>query len=292
MTDVAHGGSREIDLVVIPYDSGHRGKRMGAGPERLIQAGIERSLRKAGSKVKTTPIELPSGFFPAEPQAAFALNRLLARAVGNASSAGDFPLILSGNCNSVLGTLSGLRVSDIGIMWFDAHGDFNTPETTSSGFFDGMSLAAATGRCWKEAVSSIPGFQAVEDRRVVQLGARDFDLRENLLLAASKVEVVPAARVRQGMGAVFAARQSHTRDVYLHLDMDVLDSGEGKANGYSIPGGLTAAEIAHAISEIGAAFHIRAAAITAYDPAFDPDGDVGRIAMELAAAIVAAASRD
>ena len=149
----------EVEVMVVPYDSGHRGKRMGAGPERLIEAGLESALREAGFDVATTSIELPDDFFPAEPQAAFALHRLLARAVGDASSRGAFPLILAGNCNTAIGTLAGIRNRDIGIIWFDAHGDFNTPETTSSGFFDGMALATATGHCWREMVASVPGFQ-------------------------------------------------------------------------------------------------------------------------------------
>ena len=279
----------EVAVILVPYDSGQRGKRMGAGPERLIEAGLEPALREAGFDVATTSIDLPDDFFPAEPQAAFALHRLLAQAVGDASSRGAFPLILSGNCNTAIGTLAGIRERDIGIMWFDAHGDFNTPETTSSGFFDGMALATAMGHCWREMVASIPGFQPVEGTRVVHLGARDFDIAENRLLFASKVEVVPAARVREGMTSIFAARQSHTRDVYLHLDLDVLDSGEGKVNAYSISGGLTGAEIGQAVGEIGSAFRIRAAAITAYDPAFDSSGGVSRIAVGLARSIVAAA---
>ena len=280
---------REVELMLVPYDSGHRGKRAGAGPQRLVDAGIEGVLQETGASVRATSIDLPNDFFPAEPQAAFAIHRLLSQSVGDASARNAFPLILSGNCNTSLGIISGLRVPDLGIVWFDAHGDFNTPETSPSGFFDGMALAAATGRCWREATARIPGFHPIDDKRVVHLGARDFDIGENALLAASKTEVVPAKRVRQGLHAIFDARKSHTRDVYLHLDMDVLDISEGKANGYSIPGGLTAAEVKQAIHEIGNAFRIRAAAITSYDPQFDPSGDVGRIAVDFAVSIHEAA---
>ena len=66
---------------------------------------------------------------------AFELNRRLAERVRKASSQKDFPLVLSGNCNSALGTLAGLNQPDLGMIWFDAHGDFNTPETTESTFF-------------------------------------------------------------------------------------------------------------------------------------------------------------
>ncbi|HEX2722544.1 MAG TPA: arginase family protein [Gemmatimonadaceae bacterium] len=279
-----------VDVIVVPYDSGHRGRRMGAGPGRLLDAGLLEVLRKTCDVVEANWVGLPDDFFPAEPQAAFELQRRVAGAVRRASERGAFPLVLSGNCNTAIGTIAGVGESTLGVMWFDAHGDFNTPDTTRSGFFDGMALAAATGRCWKEALSTIPSFHPVDDARIVHLGARDFDIEESRLLSSTRIEVMPAARVREGIAGTMALRRAHTRDIYLHLDMDVLDSGEGKANGYAKPGGLAAREIAHAIVEIGAAFRVRAAAITAYEPIYDPGGEVATIAVGLASAIIGAAS--
>jgi arginase len=65
--------------------------------------------------------------------------------------------VLSGNRNSALGALAGLREQNCGMIWFDAHGDFNTPEITESGFFDGMGMAIAAGHCWKKLAATIPG---------------------------------------------------------------------------------------------------------------------------------------
>ena len=70
-----------------------------------------------------------------------------------------FPVVLAGNCNSYVGTLAGLETDRAGVSWFDAHGDFNTPETTTTGFLDGMGLAMASGRCWKAMPETIAWFQ-------------------------------------------------------------------------------------------------------------------------------------
>jgi arginase len=151
-----------VDLLSIPYDSGMRGARMGAGPDALLAAGLASRLTASGHEVSDTAIELPeSGFFP-EAQAAFALDRSLARTVSACIARGAFPMVLSGNCISCIGTVGGIGDPALGAIWFDAHGDFNTPETTRSGFLDGMSLGTLTGRCWR----ALAGNHSVHCRNV------------------------------------------------------------------------------------------------------------------------------
>jgi hypothetical protein len=84
-------------------------------------------------------------------------------------------LILSGNCNAGLGAIAGIDAAKAAIVWLDAHPDFHTPETSASGFLDGMGLAIATGACWGTLAGSIPGFLPVEERNTVLVGARDID---------------------------------------------------------------------------------------------------------------------
>jgi len=84
----------------------------------------------------------------AEVATAFELHGLVSNQVRRALGEGEFPLVLSGNCNiAAVGTLSGGGSYDLGVVWFDAHGEFNTPETTTTGFIDGMGLAIAVGHC-------------------------------------------------------------------------------------------------------------------------------------------------
>ncbi|HMG97250.1 MAG TPA: arginase family protein, partial [Gemmatimonadaceae bacterium] len=139
----------DIQLLAVPYDSGNRGMRMGAGPERLLDAGLERVLRGNGHTVHTRIAELTADW-QAEIQTSFELMRMLSAAVREARESGRFPIVLAGNCNTAVGTLAGLGAQSTGVAWFDAHGDFNTPETTRSGFLDGTAVAMITGRCWTQ----------------------------------------------------------------------------------------------------------------------------------------------
>ncbi len=135
----------DIDLLVVPYDSAHRGERMGAGPEALVAAGLPARLERLGHSVRTIVIEPPHDSWQAEIRTAFELASVLALAVRTARAEHRLPLILSGNCFVSLGVCAGLG-TESNVLWADAHADFNTPETTIGGFLDGMALATLTGR--------------------------------------------------------------------------------------------------------------------------------------------------
>ena len=119
----------DIQLLLVPYDSGQRGWRCGAGPEHLVRAGLPAHLQRQGHIVTAIHIiEDDPAYPPAEIRTAFELARRLATTVRSARTAGHFPLVLSGNCNTAVGTLSGLTPAGRATFWFDAHGDCNTPE--------------------------------------------------------------------------------------------------------------------------------------------------------------------
>jgi len=160
----------QVCLIRVPYDSGNRGVRMGAGPEKLA-AAAER-LRSGGFEVTQASVEAPPGF-RTEIGTTFALHRAVAVEVRAALAGAAFPIILSGNCGSAIGALGGAGAGT-GLVWFDGHGDFNTPETTESGFLDGMALAIATGRCFRPLAASVSGFAPVPER---PRSAARFDLR-------------------------------------------------------------------------------------------------------------------
>jgi arginase len=233
---------------------------------------------------------LPTASFSAEVQTAFALDRLIAERVADSVVDGALPIVLSGNCISSVGTLGGLALGRIGVIWFDAHGDFNTPETTTGGFLDGMALAVATGRCWTSLAATVQGFRPVPDEYVVLIGARDLDPAEEALLETSDIAQLPPVVLRKLWAPVLDDLASRVTDVYLHVDLDVLDPAEGRANSYAAPGGLRIDEVVRMIAEIGRSLAIRAAALTAFDPACDGDGRVRAAAIRIARAIADAAS--
>jgi arginase len=277
----------QAQLLAVPYDSAQRGRRMGAGPEQLLARGLEQSLRAKGHDVLSRLVELPEGWH-AEIETAFSLMRPLAEAVRQARAAGRFPLILAGNCNTAVGTVAGLD-GRIGVLWFDAHGDFNTPDTTVGGFLDGMALAIVTGRCWRELARAVPGFSPVPEQRVHLLGVRDLDPLERDALNASAVTVTTPAEVRQGITAATRDLAGEVDGVYLHLDLDVLDPSVGRVNQYAAPDGLSLAQLERVVGAVGEALPIAAATLSAYDPSYDGDGQVCAAALRLAGTILQAA---
>ena len=245
---------------------------MGAGPEALLKSGLSDRISAQGHEVSQTTIELPSDTFLPEVKAAFELDRQLSKAVSAAIARDAFPVVLSGNCISSLATVSGLGVSEPGVVWFDAHGDFNTPETTKSGFLDGMALAILTGRCWQVLANTISGFVPVKDERVILIGARHFDDDESAFLSTTTVMRVSSDEVRKGFRDTLSDFGQRVRHVYLHVDLDVLDTSEGNANSFAVAGGLSLRELLDAIHAIADVTRIRAMALTAYDPACDENG--------------------
>ena len=281
----------DIQLLAVPYDSGNRGARMGAGPERLLDIGLERVLREQGHRVGSKVLDLPYGAWHAEIQTSFELMRMLASAVREARESDRLPIVLAGNCNTAVGTLAGLGTDSTGVAWFDAHGDFNTPETTRSGFLDGTAVAIITGRCWTQLADTVPGFKPISDERVCLIGTRDVDSLEGSLLEESSVEVIEPKHLRSALTRALKSIREHVKMMYVHLDLDVLDSAVAPANQYARAGGLTLEDVEHALSQIGREFRIAGITLSAYDPAIDTNGVAAAAAIRLVAAAAGVAER-
>jgi len=275
----------KIQFLLVPYDSGRREWRMGRGPSFLLRHGVGSSIRALGHEVDAEYVE-PSGVESPNPPASteiatsFSLYREVAVRARAARTSGAFPVVLGGNCGVTLGATAA-DGGDVGVLWLDAHGDFNTPETTTTGFLDGMGLAALTGRCWRRMTAGIPGFCVIPDANVVLAGARDLDAPEEELLSESEVTVVRGPSIRSAgvaaalLPALDALRERVSR-LHFHLDADVLDAKEARANHYAAEGGLTIAELGELARLTAQRFEIASAAVTSYDPAIDTAAVVPR----------------
>jgi arginase len=281
------GGSMEdhpdIHIIAVPYDSGHLGLRTGAGPKHLLNNGLGEALRSEERRPSVTIVRHERELM-AEVATAFELHGLVSGRVRRALADGEIPLVLSGNCNTAVGTLSGVDPEGMGVVWFDAHGEFNTPETTTTGFIDGMGLAIAVGHCWKAMARGVPGFSAVPEENVVMAGVREVDPAEQERLSASDIAVVGADSMeRQGLGALATgldALKARVDRVYVHLDLDVLDAEKvGKANELAVEGGPNEEEFQAMLGMVRERFEVSAFGIASYDPTFDVDGRVLRAAV-------------
>ncbi len=253
-------------LIAVPYDSGRRNERMGAGPLALLDTGIAQELNATVDVVELTP-----GSWPGEMQSAIQLSRHVAAQVRAARARGAFPIVLSGNCwPAAVGCVAGLRADSI--YWFDAHADFNTPETTPSGYTDGTTLAAICGHCWRSVLGSVEGFAPLPESSVLLLGARDLDPAETAALQRGALTHIPVAGMLSALQTALPRRTDTA--TYVHLDLDVLDPIEGRANLYAAPGGLTVAQLESALAVIMKTSPVQAIGFTAFDPSADPAGRI------------------
>jgi arginase len=274
-----------ITLVALPYDSGRFDERMGRGPLHLLKSGLAEHLRARQRNVDVITIQLPDGFY-SDTQALVALQQRAVEALRESLARHRLPLILSGNCGpAALSATAALDLRTTGVIWFDAHADFNTPETSASGFLDGMSLAILTGRCWPALAARFNGFEPMPEANVILVSARDLDPPEAAALRQSAITHIPTGKMEL-FGDAVAALSARVENFYVHLDVDVLDEAEGRANSYASGGGLSANDLYAALELLERSGRIKVAAITSYDPASDHDGRI-RAIVDKAAAILA-----
>jgi len=167
----------------------------------------------------------------------------LAAAVAGETGRGGRPVVVSGDCTTALGTMSGLQQAGIeaGIVWFDAHGDVQTLETTTSGYLGGLPLRLLAGYR-PELIAARLGLRAVPERHITLAGARDLDPPEVTYLAGaqirrSEVQELDAAGLPGGL-------------LYVHLDLDVIDPAQLPGLRLPVPGGPSPAQVTGALNAL------------------------------------------
>jgi arginase len=276
----------EVRLIASPYHDGLENVDRGRGPSRLLEcaqaSGVLDALGRPVSVEMVGPVD------PATPEAArvFALSGRLAERVRSAVADGAFPIVLGGDCNSCLGTVAGCGTNGLGVVWFDAHADFDDPEHTRSGSLDGMGLAMLTGRGWQAMRETVPGLAAIDEDHVVLVAVRDLEPAQRDRLRGSRIRSLEGNRFSDAdLCVVLDDLHDRAGRVYLHIDLDSLDPSEGTANQYSAPGGLSCAQLTAAVADVFDRFEVVAAAITAYNPDSDTDGRMATTATRLLAAV-------
>ena len=209
----------------------------------------------------------PEGIADRAPATMARLYRPIAGFVEETLRAGARPVSLAGDCCAAIPVLAGLRAAGVEpvLVWIDAHGDFNTPETSPSQFLGGMPLAMMVGRGPQWLCEAV-GLTPLPEQRVWLIDGRDLDPLEREALDASRVN---RARVAD------LATLEFTGPVHVHIDLDVLDAAEAPGFNYPVPGGPGAAETADACARLAARADIRAISISGWADALDPSGATG-----------------
>jgi len=260
---------------------------MGCGPHALLRAGLVGRLEGEGIACEIIEIE-PERELRAEIATTFDLHRAVRKAVEAAKREGRLPISLTGNCNTgVIGSLAAGAANDIGLFWFDAHSDAETPESSTSGFLDGMSFAMVLGQCWRPMLEST-GALRLDGAKAALVGAREVSraagelLRENGVALVSPEQARTLSASEALAGAIRQLKAAGVRQVHVHVDLDVLDPDlVGPANSYALPGGVTEAQLQDLLSLILREFSLSSASIASYDPSLDPTGAVAAAGLNL-----------
>jgi arginase len=267
-------------LILVPSHAGDEGHPAAAGPEALFAAGAADRL----GAVDVTTVRR-AGPFRDTASSAAEVNRQLATAARAAGDAGRFPVVLAGSCNACLGVLASFEHGRCGAVWLDAHADFNTPASSQSGFFAGMSLAIATGHCYRDYWATIGDAEPLREDGIVLLGVREVSPdaeRERLQQSAIQVVAWEDGHPSRDPVAALDELAERVGDVYLHVDFDAFapEVAPGVAD-EPVPGGLSLSDAERILTAVNERFRIQAATLATFTPERDRDGRTLQLALRL-----------
>ena len=294
-----------VHILEMPLDFGASRHGSDMGPSAIRLAGIKEKLEAIGHKTfvhtdifKATAQEYEK---PGNPNAKYlkpivrACNKL-ASSVEIITSDGDFPLVLGGDHSVVLGSLAGLAATakktgqKIGVLYVDAHGDFNTDETTPSGNIHGECLAASAGLGLPELTNLYFEGQKVDPKNICFVGSRDLDPGEKKLMKEAGVTVFTMSDIdRQGFDTVVQKVLEFFKKVdiiHVSFDMDCLDPMFAPGTGIPLPGGLTNREALLLMEEIATTGKVKSAEIVEVNPILDVRNQTAILAVNLAARLL------
>lgn len=203
------------------------------------------------------------------------LYRPLAAKVAAALRAGQRPVSMAGDCCTTLGVLAGLQQENVSptLIWLDAHGDFNTWETSPSGFLGGMPLAMLVGRGEQTMPDGLE-LTPLPEAQVILTDARDLDPEEAVAVQQSGVTHLPDV-------AQLLTHPLPEGSLYVHFDVDVINPDEAPAMNYRAPGGPSSALLHEVFARLAATGRVTAVSVSAWNPALDEDGRSQTVVMAL-----------
>ncbi|MBB3109343.1 arginase [Paenibacillus phyllosphaerae] len=289
-----------VSILPVPFDWGAGRRGAAAGPEAVLHAGVIRRLQQLGYRVQLRSEDcLPNT--SADRRTAMQLkhwgrvltiNEAIAQEVRSIAAEGLFPLTIGGDHSIALGTIAGAAASRkrLGVIWIDAHGDLNTPETTPSGNIHGMSLAAAIG-LGDSRFTGIGGYSPkLAPERIVLVGARELDDGEKKRIRELNITCFTMHEIdRYGMGHVMeeAIRiaSADADGVHVSFDIDSVDPGEAPGTGTPVRGGLNYREAHLAMEMLHEAGVVTSADVVEVNPLLDNGQRTARLAVELIASL-------
>ncbi|MEY8599060.1 MULTISPECIES: arginase [Mammaliicoccus] len=290
--------SKRIEIISAPTAFGQRKLGVNFGPDALRYAGLIERIEDIGHEVidkgnvQSPVLDMKKykseqkGLRNLEEVIAFSNN--LYESVNETVEKGHFPLILGGDHSLSIGSIAGIskHYENLGVIWYDAHGDLNTLESSPSGNIHGMPLRALIGE-GDEALTNIGGYKnKVKPENVVLIGMRDLDEGEKKYIKEAGILTYTMADIdRLGMGQVISETIEYLKDktdgIHLSLDVDALDPVETPGTGTIVPGGATYRESHLAMEMLHESKLIVSADLVEVNPLIDEYNKTARLAIGL-----------
>jgi arginase len=277
-----------VCLIDVPFAMGDDRHDASEGSRRLIAGGGREPFAERGIACRELRVARRAPFADTA-SACLAVHRELAAAVAMASAAGELPIVIAGSCDAATGVLAGLARERCGIVWIDAHADFNTPDSTVTGFFPGMALAIVTGHCYAAWWAQVGNAAPVPEAHVALLGVRDLspDAERERVERSRMLRVAWADGQPDGdIEVTVATLAEHVEQVYLHIDLDALDPSIAPATvDAPVPQGLSLEQVDEVLDAVTETLSLRAVALTTYTPSRDVNGATHATALHILARI-------
>ena len=296
---------RSIAIIGVPVDLGAGRRGVDMGPSAIRIADLEPRLEALGHTVQDCgdlDVMIPETQEVGEGKLRYKAPILaaceeLCREVGAALERGQMPLVLGGDHSIAIGSIAGSACQfarqgeTLGLIWFDAHGDANTPDTTPSGNIHGMSLAVSLGLGDRDLVGLGGRSPKVQARNTVLIGVRDVDAGESETLKRSGVTVytmrdLDERGMRDVVDEAIRLASDGTAGVHLSFDLDVVDPEDAPGTGTPVWGGITYREAHLAMEMLADRAQIVAIDLVEVNPVLDTQNMTGVLAAELAQSVL------
>jgi arginase len=288
---------REVSIIGVPCDYGQQRRGVDMGPSAIRYAGLQNRLIMLGYNVedegniqvvdRDVLIELDEKLLNLD--GVVKVNTALAKNVRDVLEKDRFPLVLGGDHSIAIGTLAGLstKYKNMGVIWFDAHADLNTPETTPSGNIHGMPLATSLGLGHERLTSILHDDPKIKQENIVIIGGRSIDEGERLLIKERGIKIYTMHEIdRLGMTYVMEETMKYFKarnidGLHLSLDLDALDPLYTPGVGTPVAGGITYRESHLAMEMIQESGLLTSAEFVEVNPILDERNKTADVAVAL-----------
>lgn len=288
---------KDITIIGMPMDLGQLRRGVDMGPSAIRYAGIVERLESLGLNVKDLgDIQIGRDRLETDPktgirnlEAVVNASERLMDDIEKVMSNHAFPLILGGDHSIAIGTLAGVTKfhKNLGVIWFDAHSDLNTPDTSPSGNIHGMPLAVSLGLGEEKLTRLGDLIPKVKPENVVIIGARSLDPGEKALIKEKGIHVYTMHEIdRLGMSHIMEETIQHFNNsgvdgVHLSFDLDALDTLYAPGVGTPVPGGVTFREAHLAMELLAESAWVTSAEFVEVNPILDERNKTGTLAVDL-----------